>query len=243
MQSIWLVLAASLFTVIGGLLALKITDRRHLILAFGAGVVLGTSLFELLPEGMELINASHPTTAMTLMALGFGFYFVLNNWIAITSHKEDHECENDHHRHTTGMLNVGGLSIHSLMDGFILGLAFKASPAVGLVVALAVIAHDISDGINTVNLVLKSGGTIKEAKKWLAMDAIAPIFGFIASLFVTLSNTTLGMILAVFSGFFLYIGASDLVPECHHDHPKLFTSIFFGIGATLVWCLVNFAHH
>ena len=68
-----------------------------------------------------------------------------------------------------------------------------------------------SDGINTVNLVLKNGGQRNQALRWLALDAIAPLLGVVSTLFFTLPPGVLGLVLAVFSGFFLYIGASDFV--------------------------------
>lgn len=235
MLAFFLILLTTAFTLLGGQLALKVKDTGHVILAFGAGAVLGTALFDLMPESLQLLGINQFNLLSLLVACGFGIYFLLNNWVSITSHKEDHECENHHHRHFSGILNVGGFSIHSIMDGLIIGLSMKASVSLGLIVAAAIIIHDISDGINTVNLVLSSGGSRERAKKWLVMDAFAPILGFVLSGLITVSNSVLGLIMALFAGFFLYISASDLVPECHHHHPKIWTSAGFVFGLSLIW--------
>ena len=61
------------------------------------------------------------------------------------------------------------------------------------------------------------------AFRWLAVDAVAPLLGVASTYFFTLSDVHLGIVLALFCGFFLYIGASDLLPESHHRHPKALT--------------------
>src|SRR6185295_15938030 len=122
------------------------------------------------------------------------------------------------------------LMLHSYLDGLAIGLAFHASNAVGLVVAIGVLTHDFSDGINTINLILKNRGTKAEAIRWLALDAVAPIAGVATSYFVTISEPILGLTLAVFCGFFTYIGASDLLPESHHAHPTKWTTFMTILG-------------
>ena len=229
-----IILIASISTFLGGLLALKISDKEHLVTAFGAGTVIATALFNLLPESMSLVNKD-TLSVMGLCAVGFSIYFMLNNFIALTC-KGEKDCKNA--SHISGLLNVGGLSFHSLLDGFAIGLSFQVNSAVGFVVALAIIIHDLSDGINTVGMVLRSGQSKEVARKWLIIDTLAPLVGYAGSMCVNVSTNTLGLFLAVFSGAFFYIGASDLVPECHHDHPKIATSLFFLMGMGMVWQIV-----
>ena len=71
--------------------------------------------------------------------------------------------------------------------------------------------------------------------KWLAVDALAPAFGVIAAYCLTVSNSTLGIILSVFVGLFLYISASDLIPESHHKHPAIWTTISTIIGMAVIF--------
>src|SRR6185369_8625799 len=109
------------------------------------------------------------------------------------------------------------------------------------VVAIAVVSHDFSDGINTVNLVLKGGGDRTQAFKWLLADALAPVLGIIATLFFTIPESTLGLVLALFGGFFLYLGASDLIPESHHAHPVWWTTISTVLGVATLYTIIKLA--
>src|SRR6185437_10985454 len=111
----------------------------------------------------------------------------------------------------------------------------QVSPAVGLVVAAAVLAHDFSDGINTVNVVVSHGGKYRTALRWLVVHAVAPIVGVVLTLFFSVSLESLSLLLAAFAGFFLYIGASDLIPESHHQHPKFMTTIMTLLGAAVLY--------
>ena len=107
--------------------------------------------------------------------------------------------------------------------------------------AIGVIAHDFSDGINTVHLVLAGGGKKEGAARWLAADALAPVVGIASTFFFRVSAHAFSPILAVFCGFFLYIGASELVPESHHRHPQLWTSCATMAGLALIYVAIQFA--
>jgi ZIP family zinc transporter len=119
-----------------------------------------------------------------------------------------------------GRFAAAVLGMHSLLDGISVGLAFQTSREVGIIVTIAVLAHDFSDGINTMNLVLRNGGTRTRAFRWLLLDAAAPVVGIASTFFLALPGREFGAALALFAGFFLYIGASDLIPESYHAHPK-----------------------
>ncbi len=108
-----------------------------------------------------------------------------------------------------------GLSIHSFIDGLGIGLAFGLDSATGFLVFIAVVSHDFADGLNTVSFVLSQSGDRRRRSKWLRIDAIAPLLGAIVGSLVTVSDHTLGYILCLYSGFFLYMGATDLLPEAH----------------------------
>ena len=139
------------------------------------------------------------------------------------------------------MLGAGSLALHSFLDGVAIGLAFQVSSAVGMVVAIAVLVHDFSDGINTVNMILKNSGAKNTAFIWLLVVALAPIVGAFSTLFFTLPERTLALILSLFAGFFLYIGATDLIPESHHAHPKMITTIMTLIGVGTMYFAIQFA--
>ena len=230
--------AAFAATMLGGVFALFWRDRLHLILGFSAGAVLGVALFDLLPEATDLARTRYSTATVALfLAIGFFSFMFLNRILLL--HPEDHNNEAAPRR--SGALGAASLSLHSFLDGVAIGLAFKVSTAVGGVVAAAVLAHDFSDGINTVTVVLKSRGRGLSALRWLAVDAFAPVAGVASTYLFTLSDVKLGVVLALFCGFFLYIGASDLLPESHHRHPKALTGLMNIAGATVIWLAIHFA--
>lgn len=236
-----LIFAAATFvaTILGGMAALRFKDRLHLILGFSAGAVVGVALFDLLPEAISLAEKHYQVSlATSLIAVGFVIFMVLDRLVAIHAHGDDEQSDL---KKSSGWHGATTLSIHSFLDGFGIGLAFKVSPLVGIIVAAAVLAHDFSDGINTVNYILKNSGRSRAAFGWLIVDAAAPALGVMATFFFTVSESTLGLILAVFCGFFLYIGASDLVPESHHRHPRILTTAMTILGMIVIYAAIRLA--
>jgi len=239
MTALLLGVAAFCSTMVGGTLALKLRDKLHIILGFSAGAVIAVAFFDLLPEALELGGKAHElSTVVTFTALGFLLYLVLDRLIVLHSHVHEEVGEVTE---TRGHVRAGSLSIHSFLDGVGIGLAFQVSPEVGAIVAAAVLAHDFSDGINTVNVVVRHGGEPKKALRWLLVDALAPVLGVIVTLFFAVSEESLGLLLAMFAGFFLYIGACDLIPESHHQHPKFLTTAMTVVGMGVLYVAIHFA--
>lgn len=235
-------LATFVSTLLGGLFALKFRDKLHLVLGFSAGAVIAVAFFDLIPEAIELGKVFYDEhTILIFVAIGFFLYLVLDRLVFLHTHGHEEEVQENSHTHR-GILGAGSLSIHSFMDGMAIGLAFQVSAVIGVVVAVAVLAHDFSDGINTVSVILKNKGAGKNAFYWLIVDAVAPVAGAVSTLFFSVPQSILAIILALFSGFFLYIGASDLVPESHHAHPKFLTTAMTVIGALVLFVVVRLAH-
>jgi ZIP family zinc transporter len=222
-------------TMVGGLFAIGMRDRLHLVLGFSAGAVIGVAFFDLMPEAVESSRYFDARAMLAIVALGFFLYVLLDRIVALHSHDEHG------HDERRGWIGAGSLSLHSFMDGFAIGIAFQAGQAMGYVVSAAVLVHDFSDGLNTVNVVVKHGAGRRTAFGWLLIDAIAPVVGASASLLINLSQTAVAVFLAIFAGFFLYIGASDLLPESHHKHPKLFTTIATLAGAAFLFVVTRLA--
>ena len=233
--------AAFVATLLGGGFALRYRDKLHLILGFSSGAVLGVALFDLLPESLDLTGTRYSTKTVTLVvAVGFFAFMLLSRVLLL--HPESDEDEHGHgHTHAAGALGAASLSLHSFLDGVGIGLAFKVSTTVGAIVAAAVLAHDFSDGINTVTMILRSRGRGILAFRWLLLDAAAPVIGVAVTFAFGLSDVHLGLVLSLFCGFFLYLGASDLLPESHHRHPKLLTGVMNIAGAAVIWLTVHFA--
>jgi ZIP family zinc transporter len=229
-------------TLAGGALALRLRDRLHLILAFSAGAIIALAFFDLLPEAIRIgSSAFEPPTVLAIAGVGFFGYAVLDRMILLHAHHDGTAGPPEGALAQRQWAGAGSLSVHSFMDGFAIGVAFRASPGIGIVVAAAVLAHDCSDGMNTVNLVLKNGGNTKQAFRWLLTDATAPVLGAAASLVISLPVAAISSLLGLFAGFFLYIGASDLLPESFHAHPKLLTTLMTLLGAGLLFAVARLA--
>lgn len=225
--------AAFCVTLLGGFVALRLKDRLHLILGFSAGAVVGVALFDLLPEAIELRRATAGTEIPLWLAAGFVAYLLLDR---LRPMHRALPVEPGRSANLFGAaLGAGSLSLHSFFDGFGIGLGFHVSPSIGVVIAAGVLAHDFSDGINTMNMVLKNGGSRTQGMRWLLADALAPALGLAASFVLTIPERFFGSLFGLFAGFFLYIGASELVPESFHRHPKALTTAMTLLGMAVIY--------
>lgn len=240
-MAIILAVAAFLSTLIGGLVALKAKDARHLVLGLAAGVMFGVVAFDLLPEALELAPGEFLGVpgAMLTTAAGFLTIHVIERSLVV---HRGHEDEFGHHEHDlskVGMLAGGGLVFHSLLDGLGIGLGFQASATVGVTVAIAVIAHDFADGFNTFTITTLYGNARRKALVLLLLDALAPIVGVLLARLVELPSTAVGLYLGYFAGFLLYLAAVDILPEAHARHPSRLTLLMTVVGVLFMWLVVG----
>jgi zinc transporter ZupT len=222
---------ASAATMIGGLFALKLKSLLPIAVGFSAGAVIGVAFFDLAPEALQAGQGIYDARALlTIAAGGFFLYTVLDRMVA------RHDCERMAGP-ARGMMGAASFSAHSVLDGFAMGLAFHASREIGLVVAAAVLSHDFADGLNTVTVVTKNGGSRGFALRWLTVDAVAPLLGASLSLLVAPGANVLAFLLALFCGFFLHIGASGLLPESHRAFPRPTTTLATLTGAAFLYAV------
>ena len=204
----------ALSTLAGGLVALRMHRDLQTLIALTGGVVVAVALFDVLPEAMEAVGDADRVAA--LVGAGFLAFFLAERALVL-HHRDEPELARAHGQ--VGALGAAGLSLHSFVDGLGIGFAFNLSTGTGLLVFLAVISHDFADGLNTVSFVLRQSDDRKRAIRWLTVDAAAPLLGAIVGSLLTVSEHTLGQLLAVYAGFFLFMGATDLLPEAH-EHPS-----------------------
>ncbi|MGH2957007.1 MAG: ZIP family metal transporter [Solirubrobacterales bacterium] len=202
---------AVLTTLAGGALALRLAHSLPTAIALSGGVVVAVALFEVLPEAIELVP-DEPSTVAALVGAGFLTFFLFER-VLVLHHRDEPSDARAHHQ--VGALGALGLSAHSFVDGLAVGLAFGADAAAGVLVLVAVLSHDFADGLNTVSFVLSQSRDRRRAKRWLTIDAVAPLFGATVGALIQVSDATLGHLLAFYTGFFLYMGATDLLPEAH----------------------------
>jgi zinc transporter ZupT len=212
-----LILASATLTStgLGGIAAFRFRESLHLLLGFSSGAVIAVALFDMLPEVVALDGG---TMHLPLAGLGFLAFFALERYTAMhRGHGLAHMTAAD--RQEIGLFSAGGLCVHSFLDGVAIGAGFQTSAQLGLMIAIGIIAHDLSDGLNTVAVVLAHGNSRHRALFWLVADMLAPVLGAATTLFLNFGGL-LPWVLAFFVGSFIYIGASDLLPEAkEHDSP------------------------
>ncbi|MFJ3220731.1 ZIP family metal transporter [Kitasatospora sp. NPDC086801] len=240
-------------TLIGGFVAQRTGDRRHLVLGFAAGLMLGVVAFDLLPEALrQAPDEVHGVPqALLMFAVGFLTIHVVERAVAIHRGHEGEYAEHTHghqhaHTHHAGRQGVGltaalALVGHSVMDGFAIGAAFQAGTTVGTVVAIAVVAHDFADGFNTYTITRLYGNNRRRAVALLAADALAPVSGAAITLAFTIPGHLLGLYLGFFSGFLLYLATSDILPEAHSPHPSRSTLLCTVAGVGFMWLVIGLA--
>jgi zinc transporter ZupT len=207
--AILLSLATFASTLIGGLLAFRLHRQLRHVLAFTSGVLLGVVFFEVVPEIFRLsaARALDPTGAMVLLVAGVVVFRAIERFLAGPGAPALESGE--HGRPRFGLASALALIGHSALDGVAIGLAFQASNAVGIAVAVAVIAHDFCDGLNTVGLMLGHGNARPLSAVMLALDAIAPVAGAASTLLLRVPVGVLLAYLGLFAGFLLAVTLSQ----------------------------------
>lgn len=217
MSAVWAI-SAFLMTLAGGAFAFRYQKYLLYIMAFSAGVLVGVVFLDLLPEIIALsqTTSTEIRSLMVTVVCGFVGIFLLEKLTIIHSEKQ-HDAPGHHHH--VGLVGAIGLSFHSFLDGLAIGVGFKAGTEIGVVVLLAVVAHDFADGLNTVTFMLASRNSALRTGTLLAIDAVAPILGALLANVLEIDPRVLAFQLSFFAGFLLYLGASDLLPQVH-ERPR-----------------------
>src|SRR3972149_4684780 len=157
-------------TFLGGYAVFRFHHRLHPVMAFAAGIIVATALVDLLPGALQLLGGPDPTLKAGVAALvGFLGFSAIEALVHRETYEHGHAAGQDPqepHEHVRAgrepsaisMAGPFGLVLHSGRDGVAIGLGFSASPEVGLIVGLAVLAPDFADGINITTLTLAGGG-------------------------------------------------------------------------------------
>ncbi len=231
---VWLLgIGAFACTLAGGGLALLLGRNIRFITGLSAGAVVGLALFDLIPEAAQLDPGPGRFQAiMVAVSAGFCLYMAAHRVL----HRVSGVVASNH-------LGAASLTLHSFFDGLGIGLAFKVSPGVGSAVAIAVLAHDLCDGVNTVAVALN--GRLQGrfvALRWLAVNAAAPLLGIAVAAVVPVGATTLAPLAAGFAGVFLYIGAVELLPKSFACWRSPLASLPVMSGVAAIYLVVNLLH-
>jgi ZIP family zinc transporter len=224
-------------TMIGGIFTLRRSGVNiNMVFAFAAGALIGISFFDLLPESISIsMNTGIGVSLlMSVVVVAFLVFHTLDQCILCLHTQKEGRLE--HAPQFSGIIKASGLSLHSFLDGVAIGTAFYVGLELGLVVAFAVVFHDFSDGLNTVTVMLRSGSTQRTAFSWLVLDSVTPLLGAAVTLLAAIPLWVIGLVLAFFAGEFIYLGATDLLPEAHRHENSLKLLL-----ATVLGMLVIFA--
>ena len=239
-------LIGSVFSLVGGVFLLfnekKTLKYSHFLAAFAAGTLLGAVFFDLLPEAIALSEELSLGIDIFLWTLtGILGFFLLERFIHWFHHHQ-HEYLDEEVKPTVPLIIVGD-SVHNFIDGVVIAATFLVSIPLGIVTTLAVAAHEIPQEIGDFGILLHKG---MKRKKIILVNIGSALTALLGALFAfwlgERIEASLPILLSVTAGFFIYIAASDLIPEIHHENRRGFAVIetalmFLGVGT--VWVFIT----
>ncbi len=231
----------SLAVLVGGIVPVFKHWHPHrlpLALSLSAGLMLGSSFVHLIPESIELIGPQ----ASLYVLLGLFFLYFFEKYITV------HICETDScevHK-KIGVSAAIGLFLHSMTDGFALGVGLLVpSPTLGLIVFTAIFFHKTMEAFSLSSILIHAGHSkSKIIFANLLLLAAIPLGALLSYFIVGINNPVFaGAALAFSAGTFLHISLSDLLPEVHrHSNLKNQAFICFVLGLIFMFVLSHFLH-
>jgi len=189
------------------------------MVSLSAGVLLGTALLHVLPEAFE---SQAGARELFLTLLGGLLFFWLLEKAELYRHVHHHEGDGHHHHHHFDAQQAGrgglsvlvGDSIHNFCDGVIIAAAFLADPGLGVVTALAIVAHEIPQEAGDYIVLLNAGFSRRKALLYNALSGLAAVAGGVLGYFVVEPWEALfPYLLVVASSSFIYVAVADLLPQ------------------------------
>ncbi len=214
------------------------------LLSFSAGTILGTAYLDLFPEAVELFGEELLSTAVLYVTLGFlGFFFLERfiYWYHGHVHGYESEVEEKMTVKKFVYLNLIGDGIHNLIDGMVITASFFINVAVGLSTTLAVIFHETPQEIGDFGVLVYGGFTRNRALLFNFASALTAIVGVLVSYYFSIHvENFVGFLVALAAGGFIYIAASELIPEIQKERnvgKSMIQFVLFILGIVLVWSL------
>jgi zinc transporter ZupT len=195
-------------TMAGGFAALRWPGRAQALAALAGGVVLGAAFFDLLPDAVDRAAAIHLSVQLPVgfCLVGFLGFYTLERFL-------HHHHEEDEGPSRAGIVGAAGFIVHSVFDGLAIGLGFRVDTSLGFLVAIAVIGHDFSDGLNTVSYLVTHRQPPSRSRGLLVADALAPLAGAVFASLVPLPAAVFPIAIGFFSGLFIYAASTTLLPR------------------------------
>ena len=239
------VAVVSLLSLVGVFaISLKETtlDRiLFVLLSFSAGSILGAAYLDLLPEAIEFLGEEQLSIAVLYITLGFlGFFFLERNiyWYHGHVHGNQSDVEEKMTVKKFVYLNVIGDGVHNLIDGMIIAASFFINITVGLATTVAVIFHELPQEIGDFGVLVYGGFTRYKALLFNFLSALTAIVGVLISNYFL--KDYVGFLMALAAGGFIYLAASELIPEIQKEEnigKSMIQFVLFVFGIVLIWSL------
>lgn len=210
----------------------KIINKITLFLvSFAVGGLLGDAFIHLIPQSFELIDSNSLVSALILS--GLLLFFILEKFLR-WRHCHQVDCHQDNHHHHIVTLNIIGDSVHNFIDGALIAASFNISFFVGITTSIAVIIHEIPQEIGDFGIMIHHGVSVGKSVFYNFLSALTSVLG--VSLIFLLNVNFSSYLIPLTAGGFIYLAATDLIPELHRHDPKIISSlvqlfcILFGLG-------------
>jgi zinc and cadmium transporter len=189
------------------------------MVSLSVGILLSTSLLHALPEAFE--SEADPHSLFAVLLAGLLGFFLLEKF-AILRHSHHYEGDGHSHEHghdvheagKAGWMILVGDGLHNFTDGILIAAAFLANPNLGVITAVAIIAHEIPQEIGDFIVLLNAGFTRKRAYVYNLLCSLMAVLGGVIG-YATLESATtwIPYVLVLASSGFIYIAVSDLMPQ------------------------------
>lgn len=241
-------LVGGLFSLIGGLILLANKKRAKLAeyaTAFAAGALLASALLDMFPEAVE--ESGDVSLMAGFVLIGIVVFFLMEvflNWF----HRHGEHNKHGGLKSTDPVVPmvVVGDTVHNFIDGVAIAAGFLMSPASGVVVTLAVAAHEIPQEVGDFGLLLHKG---VRRSRVLLINVLSSLATVVAAVVFYLIGDGLEVsfapALGIVAGFFIYIAASDIIPSIHSDKShasKIKKALLVVVGILTVWAAITTLH-
>ena len=214
------------------------------LLSFSAGSILGAAYLDLLPEAIEFLGEEQLSVTVLYVTLGFlGFFFLERNiyWYHGHVHGNQSDVKEKMTVKKFVYLNVIGDGIHNLIDGMIIAAGFFINITVGLATTVAVIFHELPQEIGDFGVLVYGGFTRNRAVFVNFLSALTAIVGVLISNYFSIHvENFVGLLIALAAGGFIYLAASELIPEIQKEEnigKSMIQFVLFVFGIVLIWSL------
>jgi len=209
------------------------------MVSLSAGAMLATALTHLFPEALDEIG--NPVLVGVLTLCGILVFFGIEKFVFW---RHCHMDTTKEHPHPLAIMNLIGDGIHNFIDGVTVAAAYIVSIPVGISTTIAILLHEIPQEIGDFGVLLHSGMSVKKALLYNFLSASLAIAGAIISFFLYASlGKFVIYVLPIIAGGFIYIAASDLLPELKEERNVKKSVLQFAtvtMGIVLILSLLAF---